>query len=456
MRAGRHDERQRRELETAADELFDTIYPEDLVALLAKLGSRSKLRDAVVDCAVKVGDKFAKAGDPVTATERLRLIAATLTWGSKHAGVQRNAGHAATKFSRYRRLPELPPELLVRIGRIDPGDDDQASALLARSLRIRKGMTDTRPAGEPELILNMIVPAIVAALAEGPGQPPDPAADAALVGSALDVLERAAQLTAEYRVSRRPTPGVDIALPVLGNADFLVRIAAYRLAIEERRGLVPTQPLDKLHEAVAELTSILRRSMTRSASRWGRRGPDEPDVAVAIDQFAIYLGAAARDAATTAKRVNTVYRVLSHRLHLDDPPDELPIEDLDRIPVPSLEERLSDIEHLVSWLVAALFRGAGADAREPLLDWLSGRPPKNSEDLPLLVRRLRVAVRVLDEVALGQEPTSMQLRPAGITPDQFKKLTSRLATNVDPSDINGCTLADARRLTLAVLPPLWT
>lgn len=455
-------EQHRRELGAAADELFDAIYTEDLAALVAKFNSRSKLRDAAVDRAEKVTGKLAGGAEQVTADEYLRLIAATLTWGKSHAGVHQNTGHAAKKFRRNRRFPELPPEILVRIGRIDPDDDDRVIALLARSLRIRKGVTDARSAGEPKLILNAVVPAIVAALAEGPDQPPDLAADVALVGTALDVLERGAELAAAYQASERPTTGVDNALPVIGNADFLVRIAAYHLAIEERRGLVATQLLDELQKAVAELVSILRKAMTRSTGRWGWRTPDEPDVAGAIDQFAEYLGSAARDATTAGRRVRKVNAVLSHRLHLDEPPDELPVEDPDWIttPLPDVAdhaERLSDVEHLAGWLVAALFRGAGSDAREPLLDWLSGKPLTNrAENLPLLVRRLRVAITVLDTTVLDQMPTPRPPRPAGVTPSQFEALTARLAAAVDPGDIGGCTQADARRLTLAALPPLWT
>lgn len=448
-----HDEQRRRELEAAADELFDAMYPEDLAALVAKFGSRSALRDAAVDRAEKVADKLAGGEERVTVDEYVQLIAATLTWGKKHAGVQQNTGHAAKKFRRYRRFPELPPEILVRIGRIDP-DDDQVIALLARSLRIRTGVTGARSAGEPTLILNVVVPAVVAALAAGLDEPPDLAADAALVDTALDVLERGAGLTAEYRASERPTPNGDFALPVLGNADFLLRIAAYRVVIEERRGLVASQPLDELQKSVAELANILRRAMTRPASRWGRRAPDEPDVAVAIDQFAVYLGSAARDATPAGQWVRKVNAVLSHRLHLDEPPDEPPFAISDWIPANGSDpaEQLSNVEHLAVWLVAALFRGAGSDAREPLLAWLSGTPLTNrAQDLPLLVRRLRVATRVFDQVQSFRPP-----RPAGVTPSQFEAMTARLAAAVDPGEINGCTQADARRFTLAALPPLWT
>lgn len=460
MRAGGIGEPRRHELGAAADQLFEALYREDLAALVARFDSGARLRDAVVDRAGKVADKLAKTADPVTADEYIRLIAATLTWGRTHAGVHQNTRHATNKFSRYRSFPELPPEVLVRIGRADPGDDDRVIALLARSLRIRKGVTDARPAGEPTLLLNMIIPAIVTALGEAPGLPPDPAADTALIDTALGVLERGAQLAATYRAARRLTRGADTTLPVIGNTDFLVRIAAYHLAIKERRGFVAAQPLDELHHAVAELTGILRRSMTRATGRWGWRTPDEPDVATAIDQFAIYLGSSARDATTAGRRVNAVHRVLNHRLHLDDRPDDPPIPDPDGMgrPLPDPREPLSDVEHLISWLVAELFRGAGWDARQPLLAWLSGKPPK-PEDLPLLVRRLRVAISELNkklDKALDQVSTLRPPQPAGVTPGQFEALTARLAAASDPGDINGRTPTNAHCLALAALPPLWT
>ena len=455
MSAGEDRERRRRELEAAADELFDALYPEDLAALVVKYDSRPKLRTAAVDRAEKVADRLAKTDAPVNSDEYVLLIAACLTWGKKQAGVAQNTTHATTKFLRYRRFAELPLGILVRTDRIVP-DDDRVIGLLVRSLRIRSGVTDARPAGEPELILNIVVPAIVAALAPGPDQPPDPAADVALVGTALDVLERGAELAAEYRVSRRPVPVVGTDLPVAGNADFLVRIAAYRLAIEQRRGLVATRLLDGLQEAVVELTSILRKAMTRSTSRWGRHGSDEPDVATAINQFASYLGSAAKDAAA-GQRVSTVNTVLSYRLRLDELPDETPIRDprCRSSSAPGGAEhaaRLSDVEHLIGWLIAALFQGVGKGTQKALLEWLNGKEPADQQKhLPLLVRRLRVATTVLD-----QAPTSRPPRPAGVTPDQFAALAARLIAAVDPGEIHGYECADARRVTLAALPPLWT
>jgi hypothetical protein len=410
-----------------------------------------------------VACKLEGGAEQVSVKEYVRLIASTLTWGRTHAGVHLNTGHAAKKFRRYRRFPELSPDILVQVGRVDLDDDDRVIALLARSLRLRTALMDSRSAGEPVLILNALIPAIIEALAGAPDQPPDPAADAALVGIALDVLERGAELAAAYRASGRPTPDGGITLPVIGNVDFLVRIAAYRLAIEERRdnterpGPVTTVQLHRLENAATELVSILRKAMTRSASRWGRRGPDEPDVAVAIDQFAVYLGSAARDSTAAGRRVRKVNAVLSHRFHLEEPPGETCVEDPELIPtslpggtIPA--EQLSDVEHLVGWLVAALFRGAGPDAREPLMAWLRGPTRTDQQqDLPLLVRRLRVATTVLDEVPASRPP-----RPAGVTPSQFQTLTARLAAAVDPGEITGSARADARRVTLAALPPLWT
>lgn len=448
-------------LKGAADDLFDAMYPEDLAALLARYDSRSTLHNTVVDRAGKVADKLAKTDEPVIPDEYVQLIAACLTWGRQHAGVHQNTSHAAQKFSRYRRFPELPPEILVRVGRIDP-DDDRVIALLARSLRIRTKVTNARSAGEPELILNMLLPAIVAALAQEPDQPSGPAADAALVGTALDVLERGAVLAAEYRVARRPVPGVG-DLPIVGNADFLVRIAAYRLAIEERRGFAESRPLDGLQQAVADLAGILRRAMTRSVSRWGWRGPDEPDVATAFNQFASYLGSAGRDAAA-GRRVSAVNTVLNYRLGLDETPDESPVEDpgawLSSLSGgEDIAVRLSDIEYLVGWLLAALFHGAGPDTRQALLEWLNGTELTNQQEhLPLLVRRLRVATARLDVVTtrLDGEPRGRPPRPAEVTPSQCDAMAARLVAAVDPGDINGCTQTDARRLTLDALPSLWT
>lgn len=106
MSAGEDRERRRRELEAAADKLFDALYPEDLAALVARYASLSALRDAVVDRAEKVADKLAKTDDPVTAEEYVLLIAACLTLGKKEAGVAKNTAHAVEKFRRYRRFAQ--------------------------------------------------------------------------------------------------------------------------------------------------------------------------------------------------------------------------------------------------------------------------------------------------------------------------------------------------------------
>ncbi|MGH4021473.1 MAG: hypothetical protein ACRDT0_20030 [Pseudonocardiaceae bacterium] len=455
MRAGADRAVRRGELAAAAEELFDALYPEDLAALVARYDSRSMLCDAAVIHADKVADKLAKTADPVRPEEYVRLIAACLTWGKKQSGVAQSTAHAAKKFLRYRRFAQCPFGILVRTDRIVP-DDDQVIGLLCRSLRIRAGVTDAGPAREPELILNMVIPAITAALGHRPYQPPDPAADATLVGVALDVLDRAAGLATEYRVARRPVPTVGTDLPVAGNADFLVRIAAYRLAIEERLGRVAVQPLDGLRQAVANLTSVLRKAMTRSARRLGWHGPDEPDVATAFTQYASYLGSAAGDDAVR-QAVCRVHSVLSYRLGLDEPPGEIPFEDLGSQLTPSPDgseqtDRLSDVEHLVGWLVAALFQGACKDARDGLLEWLNGtRLTDQQKCLPLLVRRLRVATRMLDRT-----PTSPPPRPAGVDPSRLDALSAHLVAAVDPEQIHGCERADARRVTLDALPPLWT
>ncbi len=440
------DRERRRQLEVAAEEVFAALFPEDHAALLARYGSRSRLRDGAVELADKVAGRFVKTADPVRPPEYALLVAACLTWGRSGAGFAQNIAHATKKFQRYRRFVELPLGILGRTDRL-VGDDEQVIGLLAASLRVRTGVTGARPDGEPELILNAVVPAIVAALGRS-----DPAAGTDLVRTALEVLERAAGLAAEYRVARRPVPVVGTDLPVAGNADFLVWIAAYRVAIEERRGLIVTRPLDGLEQAVADLASILRKAMTRPAARWGRRGSDEPDVATAINQYASYLGSAAGND-SVRRRVCGVHSVLNYRLGLDEPSCEIPDDPGDWIaPSTEVAEHLPEVQQLVGWLIATLFQGACKGAQEALLEWLNGKDLTDQQKhLPLLVRRLRVAVNKLDGPLEGRPP-----RPAGVTPSQLNALSARLAAAVDPDEIHGCERADARRVTLAALPPLWT
>ncbi|MGH3980523.1 MAG: hypothetical protein ACRDRZ_16240 [Pseudonocardiaceae bacterium] len=452
MSADADRERRRRELTAAAEELFEALYPEDLAALMAKYGVHSALCDAVVDCAGKVADRVARIADPVRPDEYALLSAACLTWGNE-AGVARNPGHAAKKFLRYHRFAQTfgrhqpttqpPLGILIRADRMYP-DDEQLIGLLADSLPVRAGVIDARAAGEPELILNAVIPAIVAALRPGSD------GVGSLVGIALAVLERGAGLATHYRVARRPVPVGGTDLPVAGNTDFLVRIAAYRLAVEERLGKVVT--LDGLQEAVAHLAGVLRKAMTRSAGRFGWHGPDEPDVATAINQYASYLGSAA-EGATLQRAVRRVHSVLSYGLDLDDPPREKPVDDLDGrlAPTPDGAEP-ADVEHLVGWLVFALFDGACKETREGLLKWLTGTMPADCPKyLPWLVRRLRVATRVLDKT-----PDTRSPRPDEVPPSQLDAVHARLVAAVDPGQIRGCTRDDARLVALDALPPLWT
>ncbi len=437
------------ELEACAEEVFDALNPVDLAALLAEAGSRAALRENVVERAVKVSGKLANAVRP---DERRLLVAACLSWGRSRAGVAKNTGHAVKKFLRYRRCADVPVGALVRTDRIIP-NDERATEVLAVSLRVRTGLSETGAVREPDLILNLVIPAIVAALDAGPGRSPGREAD--LVATAHDVFSRGAELAAAHRVARRLARVASTDLPVAGNVDFVVRIAAYRLAVEERLGKRAFQPLDVLDQAVDDLLDILRKAMTRPTSRWNRRGSDEPDVVAAIDQYARHLGAACGDEAGR-RAVSAVHSVLSYRLGLGDGTREIAVKDVDTL-IPPLGHggslsNLPEAEHLVGWLIAALFRGAGPDAREPLLDWLEGKSvPDGSKDLPLLVRRLRVAGRMLNTTPRSHAP-----RPVGLTASRFQALTTRLAAAVDPGDITGHPQHDAHRVILSALPPLWT
>ncbi|MFI0464554.1 hypothetical protein ACH347_10785 [Saccharopolyspora sp. 5N102] len=451
----------RDELVAAAIEVLSTIYASDLHTLADKFGSQSALLDAAVDRAWKVAGKLAKTPAPVNSVECGVLVASCLTWGRWHSGVHGSTGNAVAKFRRYRRFPVLPYDILVRVGRAD-SDDDRTIALLARTVRVRRLMADVRPVGEPELLLNVVVPAIVEALVETPGQQEVPNTDA--VGVVLDVLEHGARLKAEYRAAGLPTPSAGNTLPVNGNADFLILLAAYRVAITARRGLLGADPLGELAKAVPELASILNKAMTRPAGSAARRGPDEADAMVAIDQFAVHLGSAGPGGRAAVKRVGAVHRVLNHRLRLDENSDQVPVDDLDQRPSPGgrdLGDRLSDVEQLAAWFIANLFAGAEPAARDPLLAWLRSKHdeyPKTGS-LPVLVRRLRVATDRLTRMA-QEEPDELATArppwPQGISPAQFKDLTAELAAAADPSAVDGCTLPGVHRFALAAFPPLWS
>ncbi|QFZ19627.1 ATP-binding protein [Saccharothrix syringae] len=444
MRRDPDRERLRQALAACAEEVFDALDPDDLAALVAGAGSRPELRDEVVERAEAVVRRLAGTADAVGPRECHLLVAACFTWSGTRGGVARNSGHAARKFLRYRRFVDVPLNYLVRTDRVVP-DDERTAALLALSLRVRAGLAEAGADQEPELILNMVVPAIVAAL--GPDRPAGPDAGAALVGAALDVLARGAELAAAHRATRRST---GTGLPVAGNTDFLVRIAAYRVALDERRGAAV--PADAVGRAADDLVAVLRRAMNHPAGGPHWRGPGEPDVASAFGHYAGHLGEACGTAAGR-RAVKAVHSVLSHRLGLGDKPDHVVVEDFRSAPPPSsATETRPDVEHLVGWLIAALFRGAGPDAREPLLQWLDGKQvPDEARNLALLVRRLRVATAVLDRAPASRPP-----RPAGVPESRFQALTARLAATVAPADVTDDALAAARLVTLSALPPLWT
>lgn len=401
-----------------AEEVFAELFAEDLAELVTRIGSREQLRADVAECARKVAGAV---GDAAPAERRL-VVAACFTWGRSESGVARNPRNAAKKFQRYRQYVEVPIGHLVRTDRTVK--DDKAFPLLAASLRVLDGLADL---GEPAFVLNMAVPAIVSALGED--------ADAV-----REVLGRGAELAARHRFS-----GQRVELPVLGNADFLALIAAYRTAIQERRGRAAAD----LGGAVTDLAGMLRHAMTRTAGSFLRRGPGEPDIAVAFGQYVTYL--ADRNAAEAAR---AVHAVLNYHLLLGEPPSDTALAEPD-VPVAPGQDVVvlrSEVEQLVGRLVAELFRAAGPETREPLLHWLEGkRVPDEAEDLPVLLRRLRIAIRELDRPR--EAPAAC---PAGLRPERFGALVASLAAGVDPDGLFDDHRFDARYVALAALPPLWT
>ncbi|MCK2243621.1 MULTISPECIES: hypothetical protein [unclassified Crossiella] len=427
-------------LADCAEGVFDALYRADLDTLLARCGPRAKLRDKVVRRADKLLAKLAGSAEAVQPGEGPLLIAACLTWGRNQAGIATNTTNAVRKFRRYRRFAQLPLEILVRTDRTVP-DDDRVISVLARTLCLRTRVSEAVAGQEPELILNMVLPAIVAAL--GPAHP----AEDRLTEVALDVLDRGAELAAAHLLTRRRAGVGDPGLPVLGNADFLIRIAAYRVAIQEQHGQEPAP----LAQSVTELSTVLRKAMTTVEDRPNRRSAGEPDVAIALNRYAEHLGAVAGNPAREA--VRAVHAVLNHRLGLTEPPHQA-LADLSDLPAPAAEHptRRLEAEHLVGWLIAGLFRGAGPEARGPLLNWLDGKhTPDEPRHLPLLVRRLRIAIKILEQVPEAAAP-----RPAGLSPSRFQALLAQLTARIDPGQLTGRSTVDAHYVPLATLPPLWT
>ncbi|MGI9001467.1 MAG: hypothetical protein ACR2GH_07345 [Pseudonocardia sp.] len=442
------DDRLQDALEAAADALFERLDPEDLDDLVAKMGSDATLRAAAVARAAGVLTALAATDRPATADEYTRVIAATLTGHGKSRGVLRRTDRAAESFAWYRRFPTVSPELLTLIGHHYPDDQEQLIPLLDRSLRIRTALIATG-ATEPPFLLDVVVPAVVMVLSTGPDIP-----DEAAVEATRAVLGRGTELPTAYRASGRPVPGRDIDLPILGNADFLVRMAAYRVALDDlRNGAGPLDDLDDLDAVAKELVEVLRAAMTRSVGSWRKKTNAEPDMIAAFDQFAGHLGAVAGKRSRGARLVRLAFTILSRRIRLPRSPNEVPINVPDWVRTPGDPVgNVAEVNHLVGWLVAGLFEGVGADDNGPLVEWLIGDRPANlAEHLPLLLRRLRVATHRLDAVPDGAPP-----RPAGVSLRQYRQMVTRLSRAVDPHELEGVRKADGRRVVHLVLPPLWT
>lgn len=422
--------------------LLDALDEADLAALEAKYQAREELERAIADQAGKVTRRLAGGAEAVRPEEYRRLAAAMLTWGGQAAGVHQNTGHAVAAFQRFRKYPEVPPEVQARVTlRYEPllplvG----ATALVDGELRSRY------PGAEPALFLTPLVTTVLI----GRHLATDGAADVAVA-----VLDRGTELWHGYYNAGRSLPNDERLIGgVVGNADFLLQVAALRMALDEHLAAVtPRDPVAALEGQVRELAEMLARAMTRPEKARSWRTPDEPDVFRAFEHLAEYLGGAAGPAAPDVRIVYLLLTPWLRRLRLRVPaavPRDWP-EPLDAA-FQAPDQAVTDLDHLLGWLVYALFAGVETADHQALLHWLTGRRDADTQDdIWLLVERLRAAVRVLRNL-----PADPPRAPVALPRDTYLALLSQLHRAGQQSD----AAAQADRYVLptvaGLLPALWT
>ena len=438
------------ELRSVAESLLDRLEPDDVGDVVGRqTSSRDALVDALAHRAALARAALHRGGEPVPAARRGLLVLACLTFNRKSGGVQQRTDRAVEAYRRYSRYPRTSPEDLAMVMARHPNEFDELVPLLERVNQLRDAL-DAAGATDPPFVLDVVLPAVAMALERtgaATGADDGPAA-------ARRVLDRGAELADRHRGCGPPAPATHLGLPVLGNVDFLLRMAGYRVALDELAGGTATAGRPELEATARALADSMYRAMTTVVGRLRRRrGTGDPDVLAAFDQYAEDLGAVGGTRKHEGRLVRLAYVLRTRHLRSRRPADTDPESGLPSSPDPTPE--LDELDLLVRSLVAGLFERAAPALHDTILEWLRAeREPDRPHRLPELVSALRVAIARLAELERqpGHSPPSI----IGLSGRELTGIVERMSAAVQRSGLSGSRQADTLRVADLALPPLWT
>jgi hypothetical protein len=430
------------EFEQPVRQLLARFAPDELDGLLVHRGSVDQLARDLCDQAGKVVARLAGTDEAVRPSEGPLLAAAVVSWDS---GVQANTTNAVERLRRLRRVPHVPTEVMATL---QFRGGEELIALIDRTAELARQVDD--PIGP-----DIIVPVAATLLAAGAGAGAGGAgADAAAVRS---VLARADEHVLAYYGTGGPPRVGGGRLEVLGNADFLVQLAAVRTALDEHLGASPAAvPDPRTH--VEALADLLARAMYRPApptSLEDAYRDRECDVLLAYEWVAAYLGRAANlgdQTAATVRKVFVALRPWVRRSRMTAPHASLlPLLDAD--PGDTSANRTDEVDARdarLRLLLNAIFAATDPSGYPTLLRWLSGEHPVNTQDdIWLLLVCMRAGA-----VALERTPAVLPPRPAELPGEIYQRLLS--SHGVIASTETGDTAPGLTLLAQLVLPPLWS
>ncbi|PRY34265.1 hypothetical protein [Umezawaea tangerina] len=415
-------------LRAAASQVADDLPPDLVDRLITKYGTTAALAEEMTALGRRVWAHLDRRGRTVPPDTYPQFAVALLSVRGRLAGVQQNLANVADVYTRLLAFGDVPVGVAIATRLLKDKDEHLVGPMIVAA-RTEREVRARRQ--QPPMFIGMVTAAVVAV----GGRDADD-----LTADVVAVLDRGDILAARHRAGLKVAPGPDAGYPVLGNADVVGQIAAYRVAIAEMGGVAASEQVVAAHGA--QLATSLRRAMTTTL------GGAEPDVLKGLLEFARFLGGP--EAGESTEKI-------FGKLH----PEFLsPMEFGGRYEVPvehdspaltgavggTADELLLHADHVARWVLVELFAGTRAPEQEVLTAWLTGcRPPDAQEGMAFLVDR----VRRVDRRLRG---------PAGELPELVERAGTAAAFAVVRSNVrDALTLdLDGALLTRSIFPPLWT
>ncbi|GAB3735035.1 hypothetical protein GCM10027598_60880 [Amycolatopsis oliviviridis] len=403
----------------SAAKAVECLVEEDIENLLAQHGTLDAVLDLMTTRARSVRATFARRERSLPEAEYDFLAAAVLSVRSK-ASVQANVTNIVKVHDELLAL-QVPAELAVPCRK---AQNEAAIGLLVATARVTG---EVGAENVPPLFVTMVAAALLAQTGVETA-----------ASEVRAVLVRADELAASHRAGLGVADGTDQAFPILGNADIVGQVAAYRVAVAEAAG-ASVDPIADVAD-IAEVVALrLRRGLTRAPGQSWWRGGSEPDIVVTFREFAKTIGGP-----VAAEVFGLLHRELTFMSA--GASSSIPVEDdstfaaRDAEPV---ETSSVAADTLARHVLDALYTGAGP-RRHIVTQWLTGeRPPDDQHELPFLVDRVRRVAALL-----GDPPAS----PPALDPESLGHL--RLVS----AKVADALLLGEKRIGIAqiILPPLWT